>query len=137
MASDELREQIRKLYETLPQELKDAYTSAETGDIILNTCIANDVEEKLPIVVNCVGNVLLGVLPLNEFPKELETKMKVKPEVAKNVVNQLNRLIFFPVKNSILSLYEENFGPEQATEIIKEETVEPLSADDDYREKVD
>ncbi|MFH1451306.1 MAG: hypothetical protein ABIF89_01710 [bacterium] len=137
MASDELKEQLRKLYSTLPQELKDVYTSQETGDIILNTCTANDIEDKLSIVVSCVGNVLLGILPLNEFSQELKSKLKVRPEIIKNVSYQINRLIFFPVKESILSLYVENFGPERAAKIIEEETKKESLEDDTYREKIE
>ncbi len=77
------REQFWKLYEKLPQELKDALFAEETGENIHNTCERNKVEERLGEIVDYVGQVLVGVLPPEEFQETLEKELKLEKDIAK------------------------------------------------------
>lgn len=93
-----------KLYETLPQELKDASFSEETGDIIYAACERNEVMASLPVIVDAVGEVLLGILPPEEFEKRL-VDIKIPPEKAKKIAREISRFLFVPNQQAIAALH--------------------------------
>jgi len=105
------REQCWQLYQKLPQELKDALFAEETTDDIYDICKRNRILEKLSPIVEYVGQVLIGVLPPEEFQETLEKEVKLKKEVAKKVAQEIHRFIFFPVKSSLEELYKIEIAP--------------------------
>jgi len=104
-------EQFWKLYEKLPQELKDALFAEETGNNIYDTCKRNGIEENLEEVVEYVGQVLVGVLPPDEFQETLEKEMGIEKDLAKKVAQEINRFIFYPVKPLLEELYKTEIAP--------------------------
>ena len=145
MPEEYLREQLWKLYEKLPEELKDALFSVETADNIDNICQRNAIEEeKIPEIAKYTGRVLMGLLLPNEFEKTLIKEVKLKAEVAKNVAREINRFIFFPLKEVLSKLYEVEIAPpvrppsivhEVRPEVTAEE--ERLKKPDIYREPIE
>ncbi|MBI2574087.1 MAG: hypothetical protein HYV78_01695 [Candidatus Wildermuthbacteria bacterium] len=138
-----------KLYETLPQELKDAVFSEETGDIIYAACQRNDIMPLLPIVTDAVGEVLLGMLPFNEFEKKLTT-LTISPEKAKRVALEISRHLFVPNREAIAALHipqeQEKGLSAKETAVPAESIVLPqsksekrqrLSEKDTYRESIE
>ncbi|MCH8741354.1 hypothetical protein IH779_00350 [Patescibacteria group bacterium] len=145
MPKEYLREQLWKLYKKLPEELQEAVFSQETADSIGNACERNQVpENKIPEVAERTGYVLSGLLPPNEFEDTLIKKVKLKAETAKNVAREINRFIFFPVKEILSKLYEiEIDPPARPPGVIKE--VKPKTSPekekpettDTYREAIE
>jgi len=111
MAKEYTKEQFWKLYEKLPQELRDALFAEETGDNIHNICQRNKIEKHLGEIVDYVGQVLLGVLTPEDFQKTLEEELLIEEDVAKKVSQEINRFILYPVKGDLASLYEVEFIP--------------------------
>ena len=112
MPKEYLKEQIWKLYEKLPEELKEAIFSVETADNIDNVCKRNKVAEgKVPEVAKYTGRVLMGLLPPNEFEEALVKEVKLRVEVAKNIAREITRFVFFPVKEVLSQLYEVEIAP--------------------------
>jgi hypothetical protein len=112
MPEEYLREQLWKLYEKLPEELKEAIFSVETADNIGNICQRNKVPDaKVPEVARYTGRVLMGLLPPKELEAVLAKEVKLKTEVAKNVAREINRFVFFPVKEVLSQLYEIEITP--------------------------
>ena len=142
MAKEYSKEQFWKLYEKLPEELKEAVSSADTADYIWNACEKSGIDE-VSEVAKLVGNVLLGVLPIEDFQEILEKELKLEKEVAKKVTQEINRLIFYPVKPALEQLYKIEIGPSvTTTEKIKsaEETEKKAEAPgrkDTYREEIE
>jgi len=99
-------EQFWKLYEGLPQELKDVIFAEETGNIIYETCKKNGIAEGLEKIVDCVGQVLVGVLSFNDFQKTLEKELEIDEETAQKVAREIHRFIFYPVKTALEELYK-------------------------------
>jgi hypothetical protein len=147
-------EEIWKIYEKLPEELKDAIFSEEAADNIFNICSRHGVKESRQIseVAKYVGRVLLGLLPPNELQETLEIEMKLEKEKAKKISQEVYRFIFYPVKASLEELYKiEIAPPAQPTKItpppqesqkVREETkikeeVEIKEEKDIYREKTE
>ncbi|PIU16610.1 hypothetical protein COT20_00025 [bacterium (Candidatus Gribaldobacteria) CG08_land_8_20_14_0_20_39_15] len=129
-------EQFWKLYEKLPQELKDALFAEETGDNIYETCKRNGVEEHLDQIVEYVGQVLVGVLPPDDFQESLEKELRLEKEVAKKVAQEINRFIFYPVKSSLEELYKIEIAPPAKPKVIPPPEEKPPAppAKDIYRE---
>jgi len=133
-------EQFWKLYEKLPQELKDALFAEETGNNIYDTCKRNEITENLDQIVEYVGQVLVGVLPPDDFQKTLEEELKLETEVAKKVAQEINRFIFYPVKPSLEELYKIEIAPPvKPTGITPppEEKPPTLPGKDVYREPIE
>lgn len=137
-------EQFWKLYENLPQELKDALWAEETSSNIEDVCQRNEIEENLEDVVDLVGQVLVGVLPPEDFQATLEKDLKMKKEIAKKVSQEINRFIFYPVRTDLEKLYQAKIAP--AGEVVwseekpkEERPKEPTGPkkDDSYRESVE
>ena len=87
-------EQFWKLYEKLPQELKDALFAEETGDNIHDICERNGVLENLDQVVDYVGRVLVGLLPPDDLQETLERELEMDKERAKKIGQEINRFVF-------------------------------------------
>lgn len=141
-------EQFWKLYEKLPQELRDALFAEETGNSIAEACKRNNIGEDLGPVVDLVGQVLVGILPPEEFQETLERDLKLEKNIAKSVAHEINRFIFYPVKPVLEQLY--NIGGaagEKKPEVVPsktgaeesptEEKSSIPSKEDRYREPVE
>jgi len=137
-------EQFWKLYEKLAQELKDTLFAEETGNNIYEICKRNEVEEDLEQIIDFVGQVLVGVLPPDQFQNTLEQELNLEKETAKKVAQEINRFVFYPVKPLLEDLYKIEINPpageKQKIEVkIETETEkkEISSAKDTYREPVE
>jgi hypothetical protein len=143
-------EQFWKLYEKLPQELKDALFAEETGNNIYDICKRYGILENLEEIVDYVGQVLVGVTPPDEFQEALEKELKLEKEVAKKVAQEINRYIFYPVKTSLEEIYKIPVAPPPAglkvtgapppTEVTPpsaEEKPEVPPKEDIYREPIE
>lgn len=104
-------EQFWKLYPKLPQDLKDALFADDTGDNIFETCERNGATNKLKEIVELVGRVLTGLMPAEDFQQALEAEVKIKKDVAKKIAQEINRFIFFSVKESLAALYNVGAVP--------------------------
>lgn len=106
MQQEYTKEQLWKLYDHLPAELKEAIFSAETADAIYDTCIRNGIEEsRIPEFASLAGNVLLGLLVPDDFQIALEKELKIKKDIARKIAQEINRFVFFPVKNHLAALH--------------------------------
>ena len=153
------REQFWKLYEKLPQELKTALSSDETANNVLDVCKRYNALENFDQIIEYVTQVLVGVLPPNEFQESLEGEIKIEKEFAKKIAQEINRFIFYPVKPNLEKLYEIEIAPpvkgkvtvppfpkeellvppkEGAPSVPSEEGAPPVSSKEDtYREAVE
>jgi len=111
MAKEYTKEQLWKVYEKLPQELREAIFAEETAESIWSICEKNEISEQVSQVAKYVGRVLLGILLPEEFQQVLKGELKLSPEAAKKVAQEINRFIFYPVKPSLEELYKIEITP--------------------------
>lgn len=137
-------EQFWELYKKLPQELKDVLFAEETGNNIYNACGRNGVLKNLGEIVEYTGQVLVGVLPPDEFEETLEKELELKKDVAKKVSQEINRFIFYPVKPALEQLYRIEISPgekpkekEESSGKEKEEKPKARPGKDSYREDIE
>ena len=101
------REQLAKLYKGLPQELKDWIGSEDANDAIYQILKENDVlDEKCEQISILTRNILLGLLPMENFEETIEKEVGLKKDLAEKISHEINRFVFFPVKNILNSLYK-------------------------------
>jgi len=130
--SRENDKQVWKLYERLPQDLKDAIFSEETANDIWNICSRNKIkEEKISEIAKAVGDVFLGITSPKELQDVLEKEIKISKEKAKKVFTEISRFILSSVKRSLSELYDMEYPAES-----KEEEEKPPKKDV-YREPVE
>ena len=141
MPKEYTREQLWKLYQKLPGELKEAIFSVETADNIFDICLRNDIEDgRISEIARYTGRVLLGILPLDEFQETLEKELKVKKDKAKKVTQEINRFIFYPVKSSLEEIYKAPITPPPAGPKVApppEEKPKAPPKEDIYREPIE
>ncbi len=133
MPEEYTKKQIWKIYEKLPEELKEAVFAEKTANDIYSICSRNNIEEtKIPEVARLTGNVLLGILPPEEFRNTLEKELNFKKDIVEKIGFQIERMIFFPVKKELNEIYTMKTTPETS---IKEK--EKINKKDVYRELVE
>lgn len=135
------QDEIWKIYEKLPQELKEAIFSAETADAIFNSCERNKVEE-VSRVAYYVGLVLMGLLLPQEFAGTLKKELGLSKVLADAIARDINRLVFYPVKPALEQLHRMEI--EVSAKIVtpkpeegEEEKPEEPKGEDTYREPLE
>jgi hypothetical protein len=145
MAKEITSEQFWQLYKKLPPEVQESLFSEQTGDSIYNICERNDLIDEHSNIVIMVRNVLLGLLPPDEFQEILQKSLKIEKEKAKKVSRELYRFVFYPVKSDLEDIYEMEIGAAEAEPETKQPTKKeekkpavkvPSGAADPYREEV-
>jgi len=74
---------------------------------ISEICIKNGVEkeEKIEEIAHQIGRVLLGKLPPDKLPAVLEKEAELDRFTAKKVAQEIDKIIFLPVKSSLEAVY--------------------------------
>lgn len=108
------KEQLQQLYSTLPLDLKRVIFSKETAKIVYTISTKNGLrKEQIVKLAHLIGDVLLGLLSPREFQSSLERNLGITEEKAKNLFQQINRFIFYPVRESLSKLYKETVSVEK------------------------
>lgn len=134
-------EQFWKLYEKLPQELKDALFAQETGDSIYEICQKYEATDYLQEISWLTGQVLVGLVLPQEFSAEIQ-KLGVAKESAELIAREINRSVFYPVKPALEQLHRMEIEVSakvvtpQPQEIQEEKPEEPRG-EDTYREQIE
>ena len=141
MQKEYSKEELWKIYDKLPEELKEVIFSEGTSDNIFNICSRNGIaDERISKVAKYVGRVLMGLLPPNEFLETLEKELKLEKEITKGINEEVERYIFYPVKAELEELYKiEIAPPARPTGITPPPQEKPPTASktDVYREPVE
>ncbi len=102
------KDQLWKIFETLPSELKQAVFGEESADAIRETCERNTVStEQMGKVAGIVGDSLMGLLHPEDLAQTFIEEVGLTPEQATSVARDVNRLIMFPVKTYLYDFYKE------------------------------
>ena len=100
------QEQLDKIYEKLPEELKEAIFSVETAEEIGDTCESYGItDNRVGEIADRVGYVLAGLMLPQEFAQVLETEVKLPKVLAQAIARDLNRFVFYPVRPALEQLH--------------------------------
>lgn len=113
---------FKELYETLPQDLKDALFSEDVSENIITICEKTDTLNKVEKVSDAVGMVILGVLPPEKLEEQLKGPVGIEAETAREINSRINQLVFSPLKESLARLYSKKFSRNYGATPTAEET---------------
>lgn len=100
-------EETWKLYEKLPQALKDAIFSEEVADNINKICTKSKLtNEQMSEVAKYTGQVMLGLVPLDGFEATLKKEVKLTPSKASRVAWEIDRFIFGDIRECLTALHQ-------------------------------
>jgi len=109
---DYKKEDLWELEKKLPAEIQEVIFSEETATKIKDACDRNGVkEEDISTVAKYVGHVLLGVLPPDELEATLEQSIEADKKSIRQLVWEIQRFVFFPIKESLEILYSIEITP--------------------------
>ena len=104
-------EQIYDRWERVPESLKEAFFSADNGDIVWKACeelgLSEDVAEQTLMVV---GNIMLGFSRVNDLADELRSIPGMDPQAIDRMIFIIDKRIFASIKADISKLYGEMTG---------------------------
>ena len=129
MSKEYTKKELWKLYEKLPKELQEAIFAEETADYIGNICERYDInEEMISEIARRTGNVLLGILPPEDFQDSLEKELKIEKGAAKKIDQEIFRLIFYPVKTSLEEIYRKEIESPTGPTLVLSKDERPARA---------
>lgn len=105
------KEQAQTRFKTLTPVLKSALFSVQTAESIARVAEQNTLpKEKSVLVAEIAGLVMLGFLRLEEATVEIQSRLGVPAQSAKNISDSLNSKIFSPLKTEIDRAYQPLAG---------------------------
>jgi hypothetical protein len=145
MKKEYTKEQLWKLYENLPKELRETIFSNETADFVKSICERYDIkkDEEVSKVAELIGDVLLGISTIDNLQKNIEEELKIKKDIADKMSQEFYRSIFYPVKAAIDQIGKTGSPPadsltEKISTPLKEENIPSApKKDDSYRESIE
>ena len=99
------QDEMWKVFETLPEELKQAVFSAENAEHTFSICERYAIEECSQ-VASLIGLVLMGVMPPQDLQNALVQELKLEKATAQRVAGEINRFVFYPVKAELEKLHK-------------------------------
>ena len=134
------QEQLDKIYEKLPEELKEAIFSVETAEEIGDTCESYGItDNRVGEIADRVGYVLAGLMLPQEFAQVIETEVKLPKVLAQAIARDLNRFVFYPVRPALEQLHrmEIEVSAKIVTPEPSAEQEEKPKEPDSYREPLE
>lgn len=111
-------EEFKKIYSSLPWELRDILGSPETREDILNIADrygVTDVEAQEKIY-DFAMDVIIGLLSPTDFEKTLREQSKLDKEAARKITHEIHRFVFYPVRPHLEKLYRIEIEQPPASE---------------------
>ena len=103
------RQQLQKLYLTLPQDLKEAIFSVENAEKIQQIAQRYQIpEEKTSQLASATGQVLLTVLVVEKLISSLEIELDIDRNTAQKIVQDIKQEIFSPVMPVLTKIQRES-----------------------------
>lgn len=92
----------------------------ETTINIEEICKKNEiVDERVGLISDLIRDVLFGLLPPEEFEERLKEVLGLKAEVSKALTQEVEELIFDPVRESLDELYKKGISRPQVVDEAK------------------
>jgi len=135
------KEQYWKLFNSLSEEMKDVVLSEQTAKDIADIGERNEID-NVSLLADCISQVLFGILPPNNLTETLEKDLGLKKSQSQTIMQEINRLIFYPIKANLEEIYNTEILPKNMGGLGKEiKSIEkeaaPQSSQDTYRESIE
>lgn len=115
------KELIRKIHQSLPQELLDPIASDSTMTSVESISTANDLSvEQMKSLLNLIMYRLMGIIKKEDLASKIESTLQVNRDLAIKINREIYEKIISKIPPSILEKQERN-----AEEIAKGKTESP------------
>ena len=133
------KEQLNNLFDQLPEELQETIFSLDTSENILNVCRTYGLlSEEVGQISECVGQVLMGLLPPSDFQRAIQDRVGIPEVLARAVTREIHRFVFYPVKPALEQLYKIEIAPSEKPGVETEQKKpEAPPTKDTYREPIE
>ncbi len=100
-------EEFKKLFldniNKYPKRIREALLSFDNAIFVKETIQKNNLQESYKdILLEEISYALIGVISLDDFVKRIEEKLNLEPTKAGNIFREINKKIFFNLKEDIL-----------------------------------
>lgn len=96
-------------YKKLPEDLKEALFSDKNNEVINHICSQSGLnEEQSAVVAKFTGRVLMGLLPLDEFPITIELELSIGQDLASQINRQIYISVFKHLRVSLNKINDTN-----------------------------
>jgi len=112
------QEKIDAQYKKLPEPLREALYSAENAQKIFEIGKKNGLNvDKIGLLAEEVGYVILGLTRGNEFANFLKEMLQINEEKAHAIVEEVNLQIFSPIREDLKTAHEFETGETSSPKI--------------------
>ncbi len=99
-------ETILKRYDSLPDDLKEALMDVSTADAIYEIGRKANLDvEKIGLLAEEIGLIILGFIPSENFISDLKRVLEIGEEKASSVALEVNDRIFLPIRESLKRIH--------------------------------
>ena len=98
-------QELKKRYDSLPQDIRSAIDSADTYAKLQSIGKKHNLLiDKVGDLTTAVGNVMLGLLHPDDFVTEIETLLEITAQEAIEITTEVNIEIFVPLRESLMKI---------------------------------
>jgi hypothetical protein len=97
------------LYAKIPPDLQEALFSEHIAKKIDNISERNEINNAS--LTEIMGYVFLGIIRPERLQDNLEKELKLSPDKAKDIAQEVERFILYPLKNSLASILKIDYKP--------------------------
>ena len=120
-------EQFWSIYPNLPPDVQKAIFSDETAKVVEGLTEKYGLEgQPTSKLANIVGDVLLGLLPLDNVKQKLIEVYSLPEELAQKIDDELENLLFRPLEGNLGKLHYINRSHLNTPKILKDIYGEPI-----------
>lgn len=118
-------QQLQKRYYSLSQKIRDVLDSENNLESIRQICRIHHLNdnEKILIVEQLVGLILLGFVPVNDFSREISENIYLNKQHADDIAADINRKIFLLIRSDLEKVYSPVSEGEAEAEESRDEIV--------------
>jgi hypothetical protein len=97
------KEQLKTLYNNLPQAIKAVYDRPETNDDIYDICEKYKLHiDQIGVVINTTYGVMLGLNKPTDFTNTFAKAADIPEDIANLITHDINEQIFLPIRQELM-----------------------------------
>ncbi|MDD5033076.1 MAG: hypothetical protein PHC85_03140 [Candidatus Pacebacteria bacterium] len=104
------KEQFAEKYKNMPEDVKEAYSSVDTAEILQKIGKNNNLAiVDVGVLADETGLLMLGITLPNKFVANLSERLEVDQPVAQKIASEINSEIFYKIRDSLKRIHDKNF----------------------------
>lgn len=108
--SQEEKRRRQEMFLSLPKDLKETILSEDTADKLYNISWGKYKlkDEQQRIVSFTAGEVMLGIVNLNEFADVFQKRLEIEQAMAEKIAQDIKQEVFLPVMESLNKIQQKS-----------------------------